>query len=275
MNTNLFPTIPGNSIQQYLNYIHSIPVLSINDELILLKKMQEGCNDAAHDIILHHLRFVAFIAHKYKSAIVPIEDLIQEGNVGLLQAVKNFDLTVSKGIRFATFAVYHIKSAVLNFIHHNFKLIDIVKTASQRKIFNNKSMFSSEILDQKEINYIAETLNVEKSDVIDMHQRLNMYCQSVIIDESGVYDIIPIADDRYDPALLLEKFSDEEVQQHMLRNAMLDLSTRDRDILHHRFFSEKKLTQTEVGKLFGISYERVRQIEQKLINKLRNDLYDK
>ena len=269
---NMLPTIPGNSIQTYLNYIHSIPVLSASEEQVLLLDVERGCNDAAHKIILHHLRFVAYIAHKYRSSVVPIEDCIQEGNLALLDAVKKYNTIVSNGARFATYAVFHIKTAILQLIRHNYRIIDIVTTNAQKKLFNNKSMFKSDSLDNKEAEYIATTLNVDIADVVDMHAKLTTTFQSVVIGDDGVYDVLPIEDNRYDPELLIETFVDEDRQRKQLEQALLTLNDRDRQIIQHRFLSEERLTQTEVGKLFNISCERVRQIETRIIQNLRNEL---
>lgn len=261
---------PGKSISYYLEYIHSIPVLTVEQEISLFISLGNGTTSAAQNIVLHNLRLVAYVARKYKSSVASLEELIQEGNVALMHAVKHFD--VSFGVRFASYAMLHIKSAILDFIRHNYRIINVVTTKSHKKIFNNKSMFRSTKINKEETEYIAKTLNVPVDDVKEMHSKLTMKFESVIVDNDGEYDVLPIPDDRYDPSLIIEELDSESHQNNCIYSVLSELSERDRKIFTDRWLIEDKKTLKEVGHEHNISCERVRQLEDRILIKIRENI---
>ncbi len=274
------PTSLTGGFQSYVNYVYSLPILSEEEERALFIRFQQQNDlEAARKLILSHLRFVVSIAKSYKGYGLPVEDLVQEGTVGLMKSVKRFDL--SKGVRLVSFAVHWIKAEILEFVLCNWKLVKVATTKTQRKLYFNLRSLKKQIgwMGQDEVGDIAEQLNVDTKDVIEMESRL--YHRDSYFDAS--FGEARSGED--DPAsahsALLEDHSsrpdniiEDDLKQRCfdeIRHLMTQLDERSRDILQQRWLAdtEDKTTLKTLAKKYGISIERVRQIESKALLKLR------
>jgi RNA polymerase sigma-32 factor len=272
---NMLPSVPGGSLSQYLKHIETIPRLTQQQEQDLLIKIADNCAQSAQKLIVHNLRLVAFIAKRMHNTHISFEDLIQEGNTALMLAVKNFNLTIGKGVRFASFAAMHIKGSILQFIQRNMQIVAIATTKPHKKIFNNKSLFTGNTLDSDEAAYIAEHLNVEIHDVIEMHKRLHTSFHATFINDEGEMDDVVIEDPRYNPEALLIDYEDyAETQRKItaINDVLQTLSERDRSVLQERWCADKKVILKDLGIRYGLSTERIRQIESKVLQHIKNTL---
>lgn len=264
------------SLDAYLNAIHSIPMLTADEEKALTERHHEtGDLDAARQLIMSHLRFVAHIARSYNGYGLPLADLIQEGNVGLMKAVKRFD--PSYGVRLVSFAVHWIKAEIHEYVIRNWRIVKVATTKAQRKLFFNLRSAKKRLgwMNQQEVNTVAEELNVDPLEVIRMEQRLAAH--------DAAFDA-PASDDEDDgssPMYYLEDHStpnpealvvddDWESQQNdSLHAAMKSLDERSQDILNSRWLSETKATLHDLADKYGVSAERIRQLEANAMNKMK------
>jgi RNA polymerase sigma-32 factor len=269
---------PVGSLDAYIQAVNTIPVLSQSDEQGLARRLHDHEDlDAARDLVLSHLRFVVHIARGYMGYGLPLGDLIQEGNVGLMKAVKRFDPDV--GVRLVSFAVHWIRAEIHEFVLRNWRLVRIATTKAQRKLFFNLRRAKRNLawLSREETEAIASDLGVPAREVTEMEQRLS--------GQDVVFDPLPNADEdgavspalylpapNADPAEALEADDWQDQAADKLQAAMLDLDERSRDILKARWMSEQKTTLQELADRFGISAERVRQIEQQAMRSLRGAL---
>ncbi|MCK6370642.1 MAG: RNA polymerase sigma factor RpoH [Gammaproteobacteria bacterium] len=266
---------PVGSLDAYIQAVNAIPVLSRAEEQRLARRLHEDNDlDAARDLVLSHLRFVVHIARGYMGYGLPLGDLIQEGNVGLMKAVKRFDPKV--GVRLISFAVHWIRSEIHEFVLRNWRLVRVATTKAQRKLFFNlrSAKRNSGWLSPEETNAIAGDLGVPASEVTEMEQRLAG--RDVAYDPAPVEDddsacspalYLPAAD--ADPAEALEAEDWQESTTARLGSAVLTLDERSREIIEARWMSEKKATLQDLARRFGISAERVRQIEEQALNRIR------
>ena len=279
MATELQPiqlTTPGKDIESYLACVHSIPILTKEQEQELALKLYEADDlDAARQLVIHHLRFVVHIARSYQGYGLPLADIIQEGNVGLMKAVDRFD--PHRGVKVVSFAVHWIKAEIHEYILKNWRLVKIATTKAQRKLFFNlrSKKKGMEWLTKEEAEKIAKDLNVEIKDVLHMENRLSSNDSSFYAPSGGDSEdemMSPsqyLEDKRYDPATLAEDSQLQELNLADLSVAMKTLDDRSKDILQRRFLSEDKVTLHDLAAEYSISAERVRQIENGALKKLK------
>lgn len=266
-------TTPGENLSQYISNVFAVPNLNEEEERELAENLQlRGCLESAHKLILSHLSYVVTIAKKYAGYNQPEADLIQEGNVGLMKAVKRFDST--KGFRLATFAVYWIKAEILEYIVKNAKIVKIATKKSQRKLFFNRSKFKKEgtWMTPDEAQSVAEELNVSIKEVYRMESLMGSSDLPFNIDTNDDANTHSPSDylcnSKDNPDTILEHYEDRLNDQALVM-ALDHLDDRSRDIIKSRWLQEKKAGLADLGKRHGVSAERIRQIEQAAIKKLR------
>jgi RNA polymerase sigma-32 factor len=266
---------PVGSLDSYIDRVSQIPVLSKEDEVALAVRFRSEADlDAARQLVLSHLRFVVHIARGYLGYGLPMGDLVQEGNVGLMKAVKRFDPAV--GVRLVSFAVHWIRAEIHEYVLRNWRLVKVATTKSQRKLFFNLRKMKKNLawLSEAETAAVARELGVEISDVREMEQRLSARDMSFDptpeSDEEESYSpAMYLPASNADPALEVENEEWEEDSTERLSIALEKLDERSRSILKRRWMTEDKATLHELADEYGISAERVRQVESNAINKLK------
>ena len=269
---------PIGSLDSYTNLVHKIPVLTAEEEHDLATRLQrDGDLEAAHRLVLSHLRFVSRIAKGYSGYGLPVADLVQEGNIGLMKAVKRFD--PEKGVRLVSFAVHWIRAEIHEYVIRNWRIVKIATTKAQRKLFFNLRSAKKRLgwLNQAEVEAVAEDLGVTPSNVIEMERRLSQPDTSfdlpVDTDEED-NSFSPAAyltgPENTDPSLALEKLDFSDYQQTKLSNALATLDERSQNILRQRWLNEEgKATLHTLADHYQISAERIRQIENNALKKLK------
>ncbi len=265
----------------YLQEIKKFPILTAEEEYMLAKRYKEhGDTKAAHKLVTSHLRLVAKIAMGYRGYGLPVTDLISEGNVGIMQAVKKFD--PEKGFRLATYAMWWIRAEIQEYVLHSWSLVKIGTTAAQKKLFfnlkklkNQLSSIDSGDLSPENAREIATRLNVKEAEVIDMNNRLFSGDKSlnVQIGEEGDaewQDMLVDSKDTHDN--ILEKSDEFSFRKKIFNKAMDVLNDREKEIISLRKLRDKPLKLEELSKKFNISRERVRQIEEKAFEKLQKQV---
>ena len=272
MPTNL--TAPGVNLGAYINTVHHIPILTPDEERELAKRYyQDGDVEAARLLVMSHLRFVIHIARSYSGYGLSQADLIQEGNLGLMKAVKRFDPT--KGVRLVSFAVHWIKAEIHEFVIKNWRIVKVATTKAHRKLFSNLRSLkkSSNQLSLEEAEAIAKDLNVTVKQVLEMESRLTSYDASFELqdsdDEDGRYAPQLFLEDGVNPAEMVEDADWEENTTTALKEAMDGLDERSRDIITQRWLADQKSTLHDLAAVYNISAERVRQIEKNAMDKIR------
>lgn len=272
-------TIPamGSSLESYIHSANSFPLLSQAKENELAIRLRDhGDINAAQQLILSHLRFVIAIARSYKGYGLPQADLIQEGNVGLMKAVKRFD--PERGVRLVSFAVHWIKAEIHEFIMRNWRLVKIATTKQQRKLFFNlRSLKQSlDTMNPQEVDAIAKQLNVKPEDVVEMEKRFSgndISLEPLSEDEDESYSPIAYLTDGTEPSQILEAEQNRISNVEGLQHSLASLDDRSRYIIEARWLREKDTaTLHELADELGISAERVRQIEAKAIQKIRKKM---
>jgi RNA polymerase sigma-32 factor len=270
--------VPQGSIEAYVQSVNQFSMLSAEQEKELAERLfHEGDLDAAKKLVMSHLRFVAYIAKSYAGYGLPQADLIQEGNVGLMKAVKRFDPSV--GVRLVSFAVHWIKAEIHEFVIRNWRMVKVATTKAQRKLFFNLRREKKRLgwFNKDEVNNIAETLNVTPKDVMEMESRLNAQDQSFDLsagddDDSSFAPVQYLEDKSADVASSVEA---EDTQLHTkskLHYALTQLDERSQDIISSRWLSEPKATLQDLSVRYHISAERVRQLEANAIKKLQSNM---
>ena len=266
------------SLEAYIGAVHQIPVLSVEDEQRLAVRLREH-NDiaAAQELILSHLRFVVHVARGYSGYGLQLGDLIQEGNIGLMKAVKRFDPTV--GVRLVSFAVHWIRAEMHEFIIKNWRLVKVATTKAQRKLFFNlrKSKTRLGWLNAEEVRTVARDLNVSEHEVLEMEARLSGRDIGFDAPDDGDDDHAPpapvnylVANNDIDPAMAYESANDEDTQLDLLREGMARLDARSRDIIKRRWLDpDSKVTLQELADEYGVSAERIRQVEANALKKMK------
>src|SRR5574344_1536265 len=270
--------IPQGSLEGYIQAVNSIPVLSAEEERELAERLQQdGDLEAARQLVMSHLRFVVHVAKSYAGYGLPQADLVQEGNIGLMKAVKRFDPTV--GVRLVSFAVHWIKSEIHEFVLRNWRMVKVATTKAQRKLFFNlrskKKGFNW--LSHDEASAVADSLGVEVRDVHEMESRLTGHDMAFdpldSDDEDASYAPAQYLEDRsYDPALRYEAEHTVESENASLYQALEQLDERSRDIVQQRWLNEDKATLHDLAAQYGVSAERIRQIEQAAMKKLKGSI---
>ena len=269
---------PVSSLESYIAAVNTVPMLTPERELELGRRYRQSEDlAAASQLVTSHLRLVVAVARNYLGYGLAHADLIQEGNVGLMKAVKRFD--PERGVRLASFAIHWIKAEIHEFILRNWRMVKIATTKAQRKLFFNlRSMkASSAALTRKEIRQVAQTLNVKESDVVEMEQRLqggDVPLEPAADDgEDTVTPIAYLADASEGPAETFERHENEALRARGLAAALESLDDRSRRIIEARWLAEKNArTLHELADEFGVSAERIRQIESKAMQKMRGAL---
>ena len=276
--SSTLPVLTGSSnLDAYIQAARSVPILSAEEEYALAKDLQETGNIAsAQKLVLPHLRFVIKIAHNYAGYGLAVPDLIQEGSIGLMKAVKRFRPEV--GVRLVSFAVHWIKAEIHEYVLKNWRIVKVATTKSQRKLFfklrsqkKRLGWFKSE-----EIDHVAETLGVTRENVIEMENRLNNY--DIAFDLSGDEDddtayLAPantLTSNTPSPELLLEAQDTEQNNNHMLSEALQNLDDRSKAIVTRRWLIEPKATLHELADEYGVSAERIRQIESNAFKSIKS-----
>jgi RNA polymerase sigma-32 factor len=269
---------PISSIESYVTAVNAIPMLTQERETELGRRLKDG-NDlgAARDLVLSHLRLVVSVARNYMGYGLPQADLIQEGNIGLMKAVKRFDS--ERGVRLASFAIHWIKAEIHEYILRNWRMVKIATTKAQRKLFFNLRSMKTRpaALTPTEVAQVAATLNVKETDVIEMEQRLGG--GDVALDpapEDGVDAVSPIAylaDHAEGPAQIFEREQGERLQSEGLAEALRSLDDRSRRIIQARWLAAGEArTLHDLAEEFGVSAERIRQIEVKAMQKMKKTM---
>jgi RNA polymerase sigma-32 factor len=273
---DLVLTGPGGSVDAYIDRVSHIPVLSREAEVDLANRFKnEGDLQAARDLVLSHLRFVVHIARGYTGYGLPVGDLIQEGNVGLMKAVKRFDPTV--GVRLVSFAVHWIRAEIHEYVVRNWRLVKVATTKSQRKLFFNLRKYKKNLgyLTQVERQAVADDLGVELKDVVEMEKRLTSRDLSFdpapdSDDEDGDYSPAAyLPHPAADPSVEAERDQWDEDTSDRVGAALKTLDARSQEILRRRWMADEKATLHELADEYGVSAERIRQIEANAIKKLR------
>ena len=269
--------LPLGNLETYIHWAHQIPMLTEEEEKELANRLYYKEDvEAARKLILAHLRFVIKIARGYSGYGLAQGDLIQEGNIGLMKAVKRFDPRV--GVRLVSFAVHWIKAEIHEFILRNWRIVKIATTKAQRKLFFNLRKATKRLswFSHDEIEDVAKTLKVKPEEVRKMEARLNAYDEPFSMphteDDSNSSCLAPeqyLEDQRYNPAYLIENKDWTDQRESKLANALPHLDPRSQDILNQRWLAEKKATLQDLAAKYGVSAERVRQIEQQAMKKLR------
>jgi len=279
MSTSLQPIgvlAPGANLNAYVQAVSAFPILSVEQEQELANDLYFNGNlDAARKLVMAHLRFVVHIARSYNGYGLPLGDLVQEGNVGLMKAVKRFN--PEKGVRLVSFAVHWIKAEIHEFILRNWRIVKIATTKAQRKLFFNLRSAKKRLawLSNDEAAAVAQDLGVEVKQVREMEGRLASYDAGFDADEddedsSHVAPSHYLEDSRYDPAVRLEESNWEESNVNGLESAMQKLDGRSRAILQRRWLNDDKATLHDLAAEYGVSAERIRQLEKNAMNKVKN-----
>jgi RNA polymerase sigma-32 factor len=256
---------PGANLNAYIQGTATVPILTVEEERSLGEALYyEEDLDAARRLVMSHLRFVVHIARSYSGYGLPLADLIQEGNVGLMKAVRRFN--PEKGVRVVSFAVHWIKAEIHEFILRNWRIVKIATTKSQRKLFFNLRSAKKQLqwLTADEAKAVAEDLGVEVKDVMEMEMRLT--ARDSAFDAPADEDDDSVA---YAPALLVENENYEGDNNLRLAEAVKTLDERSQAILQRRWLDDKKATLHQLADEYGVSAERIRQLEKNAMKKVR------
>ncbi len=267
--------VPGSNLSAYMQTVNSFPILSAEREQELGEELYYRENlEAARELVMAHLRFVVHIAKSYNGYGLPLADLIQEGNVGLMKAVKRFN--PEKGVRLVSFAVHWIKAEMHEYILRNWRIVKVATTKAQRKLFFNLRSAKKRLawFTDEEAKAVAKDLGVELKDVHQMESRLTASDMAFDITDSDDDDgvVAPahyLEDQRSNPAEQLEAADWQENTHNHLYQALAGLDDRSRDILQSRWLGESKATLHELADKYGVSAERIRQLEKNAMKKVR------
>ncbi|HSR65113.1 MAG TPA: RNA polymerase sigma factor RpoH [Xanthomonadaceae bacterium] len=265
------------SLEAYIGAVHQIPVLPVEEEQALARRFREEDDlDAARQLVLSHLRFVVHVARGYNGYGLQLGDLIQEGNIGLMKAVKRFDPDI--GVRLVSFAVHWIRAEMHEFILRNWRIVKVATTKAQRKLFFNLRRSKTRLgwLNAEEVRAVAQDLNVSERDVLEMESRLAG--RDVGFDAPADEDDehAPPAPAHYlvahdeDPSQAYERADSEADQLELLREGLQRLDARSRDIIRRRWLDDgSKVTLQELADEYGVSAERIRQVEANALKKMK------
>ncbi len=270
-------TLPTGNIEAYISAAYQLPMLSAEEERSLALRLRDDNDlEAARALVLSHLRFVIRVARGYSGYGLALPDLIQEGTVGLMKAVRRFDPDM--GVRLVSFAVHWIKAEIHEFVLRNWRIVKIATTKAQRKLFFNLRSSKKRLgwFSQEEVQGVAEELGVKPETVLEMEARLNNHdiafdghAREADDDHGPAAPVAYLADMRMEPASQLEAEDDAERGKAALYQALDGLDERSRAILEARWLSESKATLHELAERYGVSAERIRQIEKSAMKKLK------
>jgi RNA polymerase sigma-32 factor len=270
---------PISNLDSYTSLVHNVPVLTAEEEYELATRLhRDGDLEAAQRLVLSHLRFVARIAKGYSGYGLPVADLVQEGNIGLMKAVKRFD--PEKGVRLVSFAVHWIRAEIHEYVIRNWRIVKIATTKAQRKLFFNLRSAKQRLgwLNQEEVEAVAEDLGVTPDNVLEMERRLAQPDTSFDLPTDTDDDETSFSPSAYlsapenaDPSLALEQQNYTDYQHNRLANALSSLDERSRDIVSKRWLNDdSKATLYELAAEYQVSAERIRQIENNAMKKLQH-----
>ncbi len=278
-NTMTMPiALNAGSLESYFQSVNRIPMLSAEEErLLAVRYNEEGDLEAARQLVMSHLRFVVKVARGYSGYGLPQADLIQEGSVGLMKAVKRFDPKF--GVRLVSFAVHWIRAEMHEYILRNWKIVKIATTKAQRKLFFKLRSSKKRLawLNKEEVNSVAKDLGVKPQEVIEMEKRLSSYDTSFDAPESdddapSFHPAAYLEDKRQSPEEELESAQLECIQLEALSTAVEKLDERSQDIINKRWLSEKKQTLHQLANEYGVSAERIRQLEKSAFKKMAESI---
>lgn len=269
---------PVGSIEAYNQAVNRIPVLTVEEERELAKRLRDDDDlDAARRLVMSHLRFVVHIARGYSGYGLPQADLVQEGNIGLMKAVKRFD--PNQGVRLVSFAVHWIRAEIHEFILRNWRIVKVATTKAQRKLFFNLRSSKKRLgwFSKEEVDAVAKALGVPSATVLEMESRLSGHDVAFDAqnddDDEAPAPAAYLADTRFEPAAHLEAEDWEQDNNQRLHSALATLDDRSRDIVQARWLSDDgKTTLQDLADKYSVSAERIRQLEKNAMNKLRNML---
>jgi len=275
---------PQDGLRRYLQEIARIPMLTPKEEIDLSKSWRDaGDVSAAHRLVTSHLRLVAKIAFKYRGYGLPVGDLIAEGNIGMMQAVKRFD--PDKGFRLSTYAMWWIRAAIQEYILRSWSMVKIGSSAAQKRLFFNLRKLKSKIgadgaisdrgLSDEQVGDIARILDVKKEDVVDMESRMSghdVYLNSPLSIDGDGEKMDMLVEPEASQETVLSNHQEMTAKQKLLANALVTLSDRERDILSRRRLKDDPDTLDDLSKDYSISRERVRQIEVRAFEKLQKEM---
>lgn len=275
------PALNTGSLQGYLDSVQRIPILEREEEIELFERLQDEDDlDAARKIVMSHLRYVVYIARGYMGYGLPLEDLVQQGNVGLMKSVRRFDL--SHGVRLVSFAVHWIKAEIHEFILKNWKIVKVATTKAQRKLFFNLRKAKQRLgwFNQEEVELVARDLGVKPQEVLEMENRLSVSDESYEPVDTDDDDFHPgpagylTSGDTEDPAWVAAGDEITDIRADGIQSALASLDDRARDIVTSRWLSDAKMGLKELSAKYGISMERIRQIEARSFEKMQPYLGD-
>ncbi len=273
---NMQLALPSGSLQTYIQSVNQIPMLSAEDELEFAKRYRDsGDLEAARELVLAHLRFVVRLANGYGGYGLSKADLIQEGNVGLMKAVKRFDPEV--GVRLVSFAVHWIRAEMHEFILRNWRIVKVATTKSQRKLFFNLRSAKKRLgwMNKNEVDGVAKDLGVSARDVLEMEKRLSAHDASFdgpVAENDEAEIFVPsgyLEDQGPGPEEQIELLQHDHINHQQLTVAMQGLDDRCREIIQRRWLNENKSTLHNLASDFNVSAERIRQLEQNAMKKLK------
>ena len=272
--------VPTGSIDAYLQAVNRIPMLTADEERDLAERLQKYNDlEAARRLVLSHLRFVAHIARGYAGYGLSQSDLIQEGNIGLMKAVKRFDPGMN--VRLVSFAVHWIRAEIHEFILRNWRIVKVATTKAQRKLFFNLRSSKKRLgwFSKAEVDAVAQDLGVSSATVLEMEKRMaghdvgfDGHQDSSDDDERAPTPAAYLQDLRMDPATLLEEQDWDAHNVHQLSEALEGLDARSHDIVAARWLADSKATLQDLADKYGVSAERIRQLEKNALKKLKNVL---
>ena len=264
------------SLDAYISAVNRVPVLSVEQEQQLARAFRDDDNlDAARNLVMAHLRFVVHVARGYQGYGLGMGDLIQEGNIGLMKAVKRFD--PDQGVRLVSFAVHWVRAEMHEFILRNWRIVKVATTKAQRKLFFNLRRSKKRLgwLNAAEVSAVAKDLNVSERDVMEMESRLSGRDITFDAPDDDDNDHAPPSPSAYlvaanaDPAAAYERSSHEDSQLDLMREGLAGLDQRSREILQKRFLAEDKATLHELAAEYGVYAERIRQLEANALKKMK------
>jgi RNA polymerase sigma-32 factor len=270
--------LPTGSIEAYMNAAYLVPIMTADEERDLAERLRDnGDIDAARRLVMSHLRFVVRVARGYLGYGLPLSDLIQEGSVGLTKAVRRFDPEI--GVRLVSFAVHWIRAEIHEYILRNWRVVKIATTKAQRKLFFNLRSKKKHLgwFSKAEVEEVARELGVKTETVLEMESRLANYDVAFDAadsddDETPSPPSTYLQDLRMEPAAMLEREDTEANQRERLYAALSGLDERSKTILSKRWLCERKQTLHMLAQQFGVSAERIRQVEKEAMKKLRVQL---
>lgn len=272
----MLPVVSNGSLDEYIRFVHSIPLLTQEEESELaIKWVEEEDVEAARMLVLSHLRLVVSIARGYLGYGLPLADIIQEGTIGLMKAVKRFNPKIN--VRLVTYAIHWIRSEINDYIIKNWRIVKTVTTKNQRKLFFNLRSLKNDLgnLSEAEANRIAKELNVSRDEVVEMNMRLTGSDVGIVADSDD--EFAPgdwLYDEDNTPEKMVERKSVDRLHTDGIEHALDVLDDRSRDIIVNRWLvdPEDQLTLHDLAKKYNISAERVRQIEVKAMEKMKQHL---